>query len=85
VVEAYEVLVDRLCKHLGVSPDQIRPEATFNDLGLDSLAMVELAVVIREVHGVRPLDIGAQATLAETAAELDKLRVTSHAAKCEGT
>jgi acyl carrier protein len=85
VVEAYDVLVDRLIEHLGVNPDRIRPEATFNDLGLDSLAMVELAVVVREVHGVRMLDIGAQATLAETAAELDKLRVTSGAANCEGT
>ncbi|GGM16749.1 hypothetical protein GCM10010129_71180 [Streptomyces fumigatiscleroticus] len=57
--------------HFEVEEERILPEATFEDLELDSLAMMELLVVIEDEEGVRmPEDIPGirpQTTLAETA------------------
>jgi acyl carrier protein len=47
-----KTVTDALCQ-FGIDPDQITPEATFDQLDLDSLDLAELAQVIEEEHGVR--------------------------------
>lgn len=42
------ILVD----YFGVEPDEVRPEATFAELDLDSLAIVEFALVTEKEFGV---------------------------------
>ncbi len=56
-----EILVDKF----GVEEEEVRPEATFEDLDLDSLDLVEFALAAEEDLGVRISD--------EEAEELDTL------------
>nr|WP_202451443.1 acyl carrier protein [Streptomyces sp. SID4948] len=49
---------------------QLTPQSTFEDIGLDSLALVELALVVHERTGTEVEGITAQSTLAEAAALL---------------
>ena len=48
----YEKLVNYLVNEKDVDPDVITPDATFEDLGLDSLDVVEMAVELEEELGV---------------------------------
>lgn len=59
-----ELLVDKF----GVDEDDISPEATFDDLDLDSLDLVEFALAAEEELGVRISD--------EEAEQLDTLEDT---------
>jgi acyl carrier protein len=47
-----EVLVDKL----KVAPLLVTPEATMEDLGLDSLALAELAILLEKEFGVKVSD-----------------------------
>ena len=68
----YEQLSAIIGRKFQLSPDQITPASTLNDLGLDSLDVVELALVIDEELGVHLTDdelvaaghVGAVAELA---------------------
>ncbi len=51
-----ELLVDKF----GVPADEISPEATFDDLDLDSLDLVEFALAAEEDLGVRISDEEAE-------------------------
>jgi acyl carrier protein len=42
-----------LARFFGVEPDRLRPETPLDELGLDSLAAVELIFEIEERFGVR--------------------------------
>ena len=48
--------LDRLCGiltgYFGVEADEVRPEATFAELDLDSLAIVEFALVAEKEFGI---------------------------------
>lgn len=48
----YEKLVNYLVNEKDVDPAVITPDATFEDLGLDSLDVVEMAVELEEELGV---------------------------------
>ncbi|WP_405628696.1 acyl carrier protein [Streptomyces sp. NBC_01174] len=48
----YDMLVTKMTENLGVDPSRVRPEATFPDLELDSLAALELGVILEEDLGV---------------------------------
>ena len=48
----YEKLVNYLVNEKDVDPDVITPNATFEDLGLDSLDVVEMAVELEDELGV---------------------------------
>jgi len=48
----YDMLGVKLVEKLGVDPAFVRPEATFSDLELDSLAALELGVIMEEDLGV---------------------------------
>ncbi|MEE1752121.1 acyl carrier protein [Streptomyces sp. SP18CS02] len=55
---------------LGIPEDDISPDATREEAGLDSIAVVELALVLRREKGlaVTEEEIGAAATVADVAA-----------------
>lgn len=63
------MLARLLSEHFEIDPAQVRPDATFEELELDSLAVLELVVVIEEQTGVElqeeQLDLGPTSTLAE--------------------
>ena len=48
----YERLSDLLTTKFGVGKDEMQPDALFIDLGLDSLALVELAMTVEGMFGV---------------------------------
>lgn len=67
-----EWLVKHLVDESGISATHIRPEVTLQQLGLDSMAMVQLAGVAEERIGVEvPVEIIFDRTLAEIAAWVD--------------
>lgn len=68
-----EQFVELLTRHLEVSvdPAELSSEATFESLGLDSLALMELVVAAEQEFGIvlpeDVLDLGPGATLGEVA------------------
>ncbi|WP_333745690.1 acyl carrier protein [Streptomyces sp. IBSBF 2950] len=66
-------LVRILVDDLGITEDDLRPDASLNDAGLDSLALAELAELLPERLGVRLGDdvlnkaatVGALSTMIE--------------------
>ena len=66
-------LIRILVEDLGISEDDLRPHASLNDAGLDSLALAELAELLPERLGIRLGDdvlnkaacVGALSTLVE--------------------
>ena len=48
-----EKLIDMLERRLGVPSDAVHPDTTFDDLGLDSLALTEFSLAIKKELGVR--------------------------------
>ena len=52
----FETLKNILVDKLKVSPDQVVPEATKEDVELDSLAVVELSLVLEKELGLKISD-----------------------------
>ena len=55
VVVEREALMNRIAEAIarfGVAPDQITPDATWEELDVDSLDLVELAQIAEEEYGV---------------------------------
>ncbi|MBB5117923.1 acyl carrier protein [Streptomyces eurocidicus] len=65
---SFPVLARLLSEHFGIEESELRPEATFEELEMDSLALVEIAVIVEDRFGVRlPGDadgLGLSTTLA---------------------
>jgi acyl carrier protein len=51
--EVHQLIVDELSELADLKPEEIKPEATFEDLDIDSLDLVELAQIIEERYDVR--------------------------------
>jgi acyl carrier protein len=68
----YDKVFTVLTEQLGVDSTLISPEATLDDLELDSLSLVELAVILLDDVGVEVDDLDRSATLAEVAARIDR-------------
>ncbi|MFF4159216.1 acyl carrier protein [Streptomyces sp. NPDC001678] len=51
----FEQIKEILVNNLKVTPEQVTPEATWEDIELDSLAMVELSLMLEQEFG---LEIG---------------------------
>ena len=66
--EAYKLVSALLSSHFEVDPAAVEPDVSLTDLGLDSLAAVELFDVLQERTGV-PLEID-DADLALTVGQL---------------
>ncbi|GAA2839977.1 acyl carrier protein [Crossiella cryophila] len=60
-----------LTTRFGVPPEEVRGEATFADLDLDSLALVELGLVTEKEFGVRVKD--DEVSTSDTLATIAKL------------
>lgn len=45
-------IVDLMEEKYGVEPEQVSPEATMQDLGLDSLSVAELVFDIEDLYGI---------------------------------
>lgn len=59
-MEIEEKVREIVCQQLDVEPDQVKPETSFiEDLGADSLAIVELVLALEEAFG---LDISDEDT-----------------------
>ena len=56
-----------LISRFGVTGDELRPDVTFAELDLDSLAMVEFVMVVEKEFGVRigEDDLTPQATMTD--------------------
>ncbi|QCX74758.1 acyl carrier protein [Streptomyces sp. YIM 121038] len=66
----YDVMTRLLTEHFGVPEDQIRPDATFEALEFDSLARLELGMVLADTFGVSLPEDQVDMTLAEAAEHL---------------
>jgi acyl carrier protein len=72
----YNRVVELLTDKFGVPADDIRPQATFEELDLDSLDLVEFALAAEEELGVRISD--------DEAAELETLDETVKLLEAKG-
>ncbi|MGH7644308.1 MAG: phosphopantetheine-binding protein [Gemmatimonadales bacterium] len=72
----YDRVAELLTNKFGVPAEDIKPEATFEDLDLDSLDLVEFSLAAEEELGVRIED--------EEAAELETLDDTVKLLKRKG-
>jgi acyl carrier protein len=50
--EVRELIISELTELADLEPEAIKPEASLEDLGVDSLDLVELAQIIEERYGV---------------------------------
>ncbi|MFH8560012.1 acyl carrier protein [Streptomyces sp. NPDC017988] len=73
----YDRLVGLLAKGFGVEEGEVAPEDTFEELELDSLALVELTLAAQEEFGISLTDddLHAKNTLSEAAHVLDAKQV----------
>ncbi|MEU5424865.1 phosphopantetheine-binding protein [Streptomyces olivoreticuli] len=73
---SFPVLARLLSEHFGFEESELRPEATFEELEMDSLALVEVAVIVEDRLGVRLPDdaggLGLSTTLAEAVEYLER-------------
>ncbi|MYR41101.1 acyl carrier protein [Streptomyces sp. SID5910] len=64
-----ERLTGLLCDYFEVDPQAMDPDATLQDLGIDSLSLAELFVVLEEEDGIKLFEassgLSTQTTLAE--------------------
>ncbi|GGU99587.1 hypothetical protein GCM10010211_78670 [Streptomyces albospinus] len=70
----YELVADLLTEHMGVPENIIKPDATFEDLELDSLSIVELTVIIEDRLGVQLTQEDVKPTLGEFCQVVEKRR-----------
>ncbi|MFJ2863636.1 acyl carrier protein [Kitasatospora sp. NPDC087314] len=68
---AYETIRASLVDEFDVAPAMVTPDATLASLALDSLALVELSLVVEERLGVTVADVTPDRTLGELAAHAD--------------
>jgi acyl carrier protein len=74
--EMFRFVAHHLVEHFGIEPDTVSPTATLEDLGLDSMALVELLLVFEEEFGM-PMpedDDSAPRTLGELVERLERAR-----------
>lgn len=73
-----EQLMSLLTTKVGVLADDLSPEATFDELDIDSLVLVEFALIIKKEYGVQLKDgeLTPDITLAQTAELLAAKGVT---------
>ena len=76
--ELTEQLMTLLTTKVGVLPDDLRPDATYDELDLDSLVLIEFALIIKKQFGVvlRDGELTPGITVAETAELLSARGVT---------
>ncbi|GAB7035575.1 acyl carrier protein [Streptomyces sp. NPDC021749] len=69
---SYDVICTALHETFGIDPAELRPDATFEELDVDSLALLEFALVMGERLGVTgETELRPGMTLAEATALVD--------------
>lgn len=68
----YDIISDCLVQDFEVPPRLVTPGATLAQLDLDSLSLIELALIVEERLGLATADIRHDITLAELAALADR-------------
>ncbi|MFI5621771.1 acyl carrier protein [Streptomyces sp. NPDC051567] len=63
----YEKIGQLLTEKFGVDPRAVTPDATLRSLGLDSMSLVEMAVIMAEETGLLAEGLHMDVTLAEAA------------------
>lgn len=48
----YDTVADVICKRFRIERSKVRPDVSFEDLGLDSLSQIELATLLQKEFGV---------------------------------
>ena len=75
--EMFQLVSHHLVQHFGIEPETISPTATLQDIDLDSMALVELLLVLEEEYGL-PMpeddDSPTPRTLGELVERLDAAR-----------
>lgn len=66
-----ELITSTLTETFDLDPAQVTPECTFEDLGLDSLALVEMGLMLQERTGISLEDVPLRTTIEELAARMD--------------
>ncbi|GFE12183.1 acyl carrier protein [Streptomyces glebosus] len=66
-----ELISSTLTETFDLDPAEVTPERTFEDLGLDSLALVEMGLMLQERTGISLDDVPLRTTLGELAALMD--------------
>ncbi|WP_310722881.1 acyl carrier protein [Streptomyces sp. N2A] len=75
---SYTVICAALSETFGIDTAELRPDATFEELDVDSLALLEFALVMGERLGVTgETELRPGMTLAEAAALVDTSSVRS--------
>jgi acyl carrier protein len=74
----YDQIVNTMVARFGVERNEILPDRTFSDLDLDSLAVVELILVVQNELGVQLKD--DDATPDDTVAEVAE-RIAAHVSR----
>ena len=70
--DPYDMIADQLTSHLGVDPQLVSPDVTFAALDIDSLSMIELAMMVEDQCGIKIEGIDAESTLAEAAVLIEQ-------------
>jgi acyl carrier protein len=52
----YEQVVDVISNRFGIDPQDVTGQASFDDLGLDSLSQIELATALKKRLGIEIAD-----------------------------
>jgi acyl carrier protein len=67
--DTYDSLVKLLIDVMGLEAHEVQPTSTLGELEVDSLAMVELALLAQKQFGIRieDEDLTAETTVAQTA------------------
>ncbi|MGW7251805.1 acyl carrier protein [Streptomyces decoyicus] len=66
-----ELIASTLTETFDLDPAEVTPERTFEDLGLDSLALVEMGLMLQERTGLSLEDIPLSTTIGGLAALMD--------------
>ncbi|MEU1144511.1 acyl carrier protein [Streptomyces sp. NPDC005863] len=74
----YEAVKGCLTRHFNLASGEIHPGSTLEDLGLDSLALVELSCVLQDELGLTPL------TETETGTEPQAMTLSQFVTALEG-
>lgn len=75
----FELLKSVMSEVLQLDVDGLRPDASREDAGIDSLAVVELSLVLKQHHGMEITDdeLFELATLAEIVALMEQRKRTA--------
>ncbi|MFI2185195.1 acyl carrier protein [Streptomyces sioyaensis] len=67
-----ELITTTLTETFDLDPADVTPERTFEELGLDSLALVEMGLMLQERTGISLDDVPLQTTIGGLAELMDR-------------